>query len=609
MRFSDIASFQNQEGSTQRSNLSRLGSGGPQNFSYTALISGCDFEAVFFMVYVCNGAKVWRIPARYKIRKLPKSYNSDRRAGQVRPFSAYARYVRDVPETDLKVEVKMPLLENSFRGMWNAWTAEEQKRFDFCVKVECVLIVDQLNLGALDYTRFVVQQGVDVMGGKMLTGWGMTAKGNMRFFGIRKRRLFEGYLGEPLFERKKLDVDSWYMGEMGLTVAHFCSIWREHPSILPIVAYGVLALMHTPKSMPVEKGRYPIDFALPQPIALIVTGRRRDSLAAARVFADTNYDTHESRAKESWLDTLLKDGNFFEPYVHHGYFQNITLFENNEAEQLEPELLDRWRQSYAIGLHSVAWMPELKRTACRAQQMTELLCVLVRAGKGPVFQAGKFDKFAAAWRGILREYIIYLEHLDEKEFRLCSIQIDSNRQWRKNVEFGAEEQQFLRQNRCAPSLVFAFGQMLEWFKKENFISWDEANKLLNLLVRELMQCEKLFCESEIERLRRYLKPLMADKKGVEQRIKRPYVYWNGREQRTHEHCLYIEARHWEKHYRRMMDSTASSTELMCCLKPYLIRRPDRKALGLQRMYHSPDGKENRKIYVLCIEKNRFLKDL
>lgn len=139
MHFSDIASFQNQEGS-----------GGPQNFSYTALISGCDFEAVFFMVYVCNGAKVWRIPARYKIRKLPKSYNSDRRAGQVRPFSAYARYVRDVPETDLKVEVKMPLLENSFRGMWNAWTAEEQKCFDFCVKVECVLIVDQLNLGALD---------------------------------------------------------------------------------------------------------------------------------------------------------------------------------------------------------------------------------------------------------------------------------------------------------------------------------------------------------------------------------------------------------------------------------------------------------------------------
>lgn len=47
---------------------------------------------------------------------------------------------------------------------------------------------------------------------------------------------------------------------------------------------------------------------------------------------------------------------------------------------------------------------------------------------------------------------------------------------------------------------------------------------------------------------------------------------------------------------------------MKCLKPYLVQRPDKKALGVQRVYRNPDSGEMKKVYVLCILKKQFLSE-
>ena len=60
-------------------------------------------------------------------------------------------------------------------------------------------------------------------------------------------------------------------------------------------------------------------------------------------------------------------------------------------------------------------------------------------------------------------------------------------------------------------------------------------------------------------------------------------------------------------YRRRTKSSASDTEIMGYLKPFLICRPDGKALGMQRVYKKDGESKGRKIYVLCIRKKDFLK--
>ncbi len=157
-------------------------------------------------------------------------------------------------------------------------------------------------------------------------------------------------------------------------------------------------------------------------------------------------------------------------------------------------------------------------------------------------------------------------------------------------------------------MAFAFGQLLRGFEQENFIDKDDTQHLIGLLVQELRTCEKLFNESEMDRLHRYFGPMMAGEYPAGKKEKPPYLFWNGQERRTRENCLYIEANRWEEHYRKKTNSEASNTELMKCLKPYLVQRPDKKALGVQRVYRNPDSGETKKVYVLCILKKQFLSE-
>lgn len=576
----------------------------PRTFTYKTLISGCDFESVFFAVYVKFEDFMWSVPTQLRIRKLSKRYREDRNAGHIKPFRAYEQYARAIPFEPGRIEIRKHMLKESVKSLLRKIPEPMVETFFHDVYQSYYKIITKLNLNIEDPMCFAMS---NVAGDGTLTGWMKTPKGNMRFAGIGKRRMFQNYLGEPAFEQKNICNDSWYHGDMRQAIDIFCTIWRRHPSILPIVAYGVLTIMHRPQTKQKLNGVILINFALEQPFSLVVTGRRRDSLAAVRVFSDTNFDWTASRYEESWLDTIQQHGNFFEPYVQRGYFQNITLFENNATEQLEPELLAQWRQSYAYGLHPVAWMPELKRTNCTEQDMQGTLRVKVRAGQGPIFPPGAFAQFAEAWRIILREYIIFLEALDDREFISYSVRFDSYRDWKEGISLDSKQEEFLRSLRSEQSVVFAFGQLLRWFEAEGFISQCDMGELLGLLLQELQQCVKLFCESELDRLHRYFDPIMAGKYPADQKRKPPYLFWNGQEQRTMERCLYIEANHWESDYRRITSSTASSTEIMRHLKPYLLQRPDQKALGLQRVYHGPNGKENRKVYVLCIKRKEFLK--
>lgn len=240
--------------------------------------------------------------------------------------------------------------------------------------------------------------------------------------------------------------------------------------------------------------------------------------------------------------------------------------------------------------------------------MKQILRVQVRVENGPLFRQLKFREAAVLWREILRRYIKFLGELEVNNFRSCSLRTDSCRQWRETLELSEEENRFLQTNAEHQSVVFAFGQLLRWLEQENFIERDDTRHMIGLLVQEPRTCEKLFNESEMDRLHRYFDPMMAGEYPAGKKEKRPCLFWNGHERRTRESCLYIEANRWEEHYRKKTNSEASNTQLMKWLKPYLVQRPDKKALGVQRVYRNLDSGETRKVYVLCIPKKRFLSE-
>lgn len=570
------------------------------------LIRYSDFQSVYFTAYLYSEYGCWSIPIRYQIRRLSKLYRKDRNAGRVQSFRTYRQHAHEIPTEERKIEFQHQLLCSNTKSFLCMCSNQEIKSLLQWISCECLDLIQKLNLGIVDEVRYVTQKVMAPSDNETLTGW-MTAPQTGRYFvGVRKRRLFAHYLGEPVFQPKKLVGYNWYHGEMVKIIDSFCTLWKNHPSILPIAAYGVLVLMYTPPKPNRQNGRFLLNFSAQQPCALVVTGCRRDSLAALRALADTNFDPKEPRQRESWLDSILQEGNFFEPYAKQGYFQNITLFENNPAEQLEPGLTERWEDIHEYGLHPVVWMPNLKGTCCTRAQMKKILRVQVRKEIGPVFPQKTFRTMALIWREMLRLYILYLEKLENVSFRDCSLRSDSCSEWRKTAALDGEEKAFLQSNPEHQSVAFAFAQLLRWFEKEDFVGHNDAQQLLRLLVRELRVCDQLFNESELDRLHRYFGPIMAEECPTRKKEKPPFVFWNGEERRTKERCLYIEANRWEDHYRKQTKSEASNTQLLYWLKPYLVQRPDKKALGMQRVYRDPTSGKTRKLYVLCIRKVPFL---
>lgn len=593
---------------TNRSNRNDIAHADWADYKCAVLIRRSDFEAVYFTAYIYSKNNCWSVPVRYQILNLPKRYHSDRRLGRVQTFDHYRQHTRGIPEKDCKLELQYHLLCPAMKKFLKMWPVKNREWLQECIRRECEQLITKLNLGVVDVLRYAGQNGVALPEYVLLTGWVLWPDTGQHFFGIRKRRLFQNYLGEPIFHPKKLERQIRYCGIIGEFVDYVCRLWKNHPSILPIVAYGVLSLMYTPPKPERREGKSAQDFPANQPCALVVTGCRRDSLAALRVFADTNFAPEEMRQREIWLDSILQDGNFFEPYVKKGLFQNITQFENNPSEELEPGLVKRWEESHEYGLHPVIWMPKLKRTRCKKEQMKQVLRVQVRTENGPLFRQLKFREAAVLWREILRWYLKFLGELEVKDFLSRSLQTDSCWRWRVTLELSEEEKRFLQTNAEHQSVAFAFGQLLRGFEQENFIDKDDTRYLIGLLVQELRTCEKLFNESEMDRLHRYFDPMMAGEYPAGKKEKPPYLFWNGQERRTRENCLYIEANRWEEHYRKKTNSEASNTELMKCLKPYLVQRPDKKALGVQRVYRNPDSGKTKKVYVLCILKKQFLSE-
>lgn len=579
-----------------------------KGFKCTVVIKHSDFEAVYLTAYLYSKHNFWSIPIRHQIYRLPKLYHRDRTAGRVQAFRAYRQHAHEIPTKDRKIDFQYHLLHPAVKKFLSECSDEEIESLERLVTLECIQLIKKLNIGIVDAVQYVIQNGVGLLDNGKLTGWMTLSNGEWCFSGIRKRRLFQDYLGEPFFLPKQLENGKFYQGEVGRHANYFCKIWKNNPSILPIVAYGVLALMHTPPKPESRDGRFPLDFSARQPSALVVTGCRRDSLAALRAFADTNFNPTEPRQRESWLDSILQDGNFFESYAKKGLFQNATLFQNNSAEQLELGSAKRWEEIREYGLHPVVWMPNLKRTCCTKEQMKKILRVQVRKESRLIFQEYTFREAANLWRIILRLYIRHLENLEKEDFKACSIRFDSCNNWLREVALDDDDKAFLQANAEHKSVAFAFGQLLRCFETEHFIDRDDSWHLLNLLVQELRICEKLFNESELDRLRRYFKPMMAGEDPVGRKKKTSYLFWNGEEQRTKEPCFYIEANRWEEDYRKQTNSEASNTQLMHWLKPYLIQRPDKKALGMQRAYRDPNSGMSKKVYVLCIQKNRFLCD-
>lgn len=600
--------LENDTGATNRSNRNDIAHADWADYKCAVLIQRSDFEAVYFTAYIYSKNNCWSVPVRYQILNLPKTYQRDRRLGRVQTFNHYRQYTREIPTKDRKIELQYHLLRPDMKKFLKMWPEENWEQLQICIRNKCAQLIEKLNLGIVNEARYVTQKGVALPEHELLTGWVLRPDTGQHFFGIRKRRLFQNYLGEPIFHPKKLESQIEYRDTMAQLVDYICRLWKNHPSILPIVAYGVLSLLYTPPKPERREGVFVLDFSESQPCALVVTGCHRDSLAALRAFADTNFAPEEMRQRETWLDSILRDGNFFEPYVKKGLFQNMTQFENNPSEELEPGLVKRWEESHQYGLHPVVWMPKLKRTRCKKEQMKQVLRVQVRTENGPLFRQLKFRATAVLWREILRRYIIFLGELEVKDFRSSSLRIESCCQWRETVELSEEEKRFLQINADHQSVAFAFGQLLRWFEQENFIERDDTRHLIGLLVQELRTCEKLFNESELDRLHRYFDPIMAGEYPAGKKEKPPYLFWNGQERRTRESCLYIEANRWEEHYRKKTNSEASNTELMKWLKPYLVQRPDKKALGMQRVYRNPDSGETKKVYVLCILKKRFLSE-
>ena len=91
------------------------------DFSCSAMLSGCDFEGVTCAVTAVNedGTLSCSFSAYCKLRKMPKRYRDDRRAGITKPFTQYKRGVRQRDEIELEIRIHSASMNRALHGAWN----------------------------------------------------------------------------------------------------------------------------------------------------------------------------------------------------------------------------------------------------------------------------------------------------------------------------------------------------------------------------------------------------------------------------------------------------------------------------------------------------------
>lgn len=578
------------------------------DFHCSATLSECDFEGVTCAVTAANEDETLSccFSVYCKLRKMPKRYRDDRRAGITKPFAQYKRNVRECSEIELKLRIYPTSMNRALHGVWNASGEREQWEFFQKVKRACEICLYAFRFGPWQETQVPIDEAMGLH--PLYTGW-RKEDGANRFMGIGERTWCHGYLNEPdnLASIVERDDDPKFQGFLAFAMNFLCDMWKEHPSLLLIAAYGILQVLYSPPFVPKgarsPSGEILISLGISEPTALVVVGPPAAAGTAVRVFADTNYDGKVAKRNPTWLDEITQEGHFLLPVVKKGAFQSMSCFAYIDAKALEPSMAKRWQELRQYGLYPVVWAPNLVRTHCSREELRGIVRVPVEKSAAQAFQDLSKEKWNAFWKILLRAFLFYLQDLPNREFLENSLRFDSYRDWRKNLDIpGADA---LRDWPQYGSLVFAMDRFLRWGMEIRVIDETTRREMLERMLGELPGCARFLDERELDRLHRYFDPVFRGENPGGRKGAPPYKFWLGRDRNTKDPFLYVEMNRWLDHYRTVTGSTASATEIHKALKPYLMRRPDQSGLGMPRVYHDPQTGKSEKLYVLCIQKNKF----
>lgn len=581
---------------------------GKDGIKAVAFISGADAEKIGFTVQILNQKRVLgTVRATYWQRKMPKQYHRDKEAGKIKAFSRYVAGIRST-----KPQQKWRFSLQSWRGQ----KTKEVLQFVFLLaQQECWGLLQRLNLEAQDEVKAVLEGNFGYA--DRLTGWRIvktqrySGRAEELFFeGRKKTPVIWGYLNRPDFFQK--ERDEWEDKDQyrEAVLEQLISLWRNVPQLLVAAAYGIQTLLYAP-DIPREGERTPrgemqLRDNLEVPLALVVTGQHRISVKAARIFADVNYGADQKLYDRSWISTVSREENLLFPCFAHGRLRNLSAFDVSEEQEIDTHLLDVWKRQRSCGLAPVVRMPQWKRTAVRTSDLEIPVVLRFEKSQRDIFPPKAVAQVNAHWKYLLRKFVSWLEGKGEGVLAPNSLRITSYSNWYKQIPpERKEERSFLRQKPAYGSLVFALDVFLRYCREENKIGYSEQQELYSLCLEQLRAAAQLVAQTELERLHQYFDPVFEGKhpaggKGV------PFAIWCGQERGSKTECLYVEANRWEEDYCRKTGSSACPTEILRQLKPYLLRRHDQKALGMQRVFHDPQSGQARKLYVLCIRKELFL---
>ena len=293
----------------------------------------------------------------------------------------------------------------------------------------------------------------------LYTGW-REEDGANRFMGIGERAWCYGYLVSRTTWQA---LSRWTMipsfkGDLAFAVSRFYDMWKEHPSLLLIAAYGILQVLYSPPFVPKgarsPSGEILISLGISEPTALVVVGPPAAAGTAVRVFADTNYDGKVAKRNPTWLDEITQEGHFLLSAVQKGAFQSLSQFEYIDAKALEPSMAKRCQELRQYGLYPVVWAPNLVRTHCSREEIRGIVRVPVEKSAAAGFPRSEQRKMEHILETSVADLsLLFAGPAPNGKFLENSLRFDSYRDWRKNLDIpGADA---LRDWPQYGSLVFA----------------------------------------------------------------------------------------------------------------------------------------------------------
>ena len=572
------------------------------------MLSGCDFERV--ECKVTAKSEIDDLSCCFsvycKLRKMPKRYLNDRRAGITKPFAQYKWGVRECNEIEMEFRMNPALMNRALHGVWKSSDEKEQRKFLNKVKRACAECLEVFRLDTRQDAQILIDEAMGFR--PRYTGW-QKKDGANRFMGIGEYAWCCGYLGEPdnLVRIVEMHDNTWLQKDLVFAVNLFCDMWKEYPSLLLLSSYGILQVLYSPPFVPkgarLPNGGIPISLGISEPTALVVVGSPSAAGTAVRIFADATYDGKVAKRNPTWLDEIAQEGHFLLNAVQKGAFQSMSYFEHLDAKELESSMEKRWQELRQYGLYPVVWAPNLVRTHCSREEIRGIVRVPVEKSAAQAFQGLSKEKWNTLWKILLRAFLFFLQDLPNREFLENSLRSEYYSGWRRNLDISGADA--LRDWPQYGSLVFAMDRFLRWSMEISAIDETIRREMLERMLGELPSCACFLDERELDRLHRYFDPVFRGENPGGRKGTPPYKFWLGQDRNTKEPFLYVEMNRWLDHYRAVTRSTASATEIHKALKPYLMRRPDQSGLGMPRVYHDPKTGKGEKIYTLCIWKNKF----